>query len=141
MISSEECFARYGDPASEAHLVPFNVPFEIRFKDVPTQVYCNKDLVKPLAQALRNIVDRGLVSQLYSWDGCFALRRRRSSKGMSLHAWGLAVDVNYKTNLPAQTPSLSAEFVQCWKDAGFDWGGDAEVANGSHFQLAKFPED
>lgn len=140
MISSDECFERYGDPATESSMVSFNVPFELQFKCVPPTVYCNKDLVKPLTNALKNIVERGLTHQIHSWDGCFELRRRRSSKGMSLHAWGLAVDVNYKTNLPANIPTLSEEFVQCWKDAGFDWGGDAEIANGSHFQLAKFPE-
>ena len=32
-------------------------------------------------------------------------------------------------------PTLSAGFVKCFKDAGFDWGGDWSIRDGMHFQL------
>jgi len=34
---------------------------------------------------------------------------------------------------------MSHELVQCFKDAGFDWGGDWTRPDGMHFQLAKLP--
>jgi hypothetical protein len=56
---------------------------------------------------------------------------------MSLHSWGLAIDVNAFENGLNQTPKLSAGFVKCFTDAGFDWGGTWQRKDGMHFQLSK----
>jgi len=38
----------------------------------PTRhIYCNKDIAPVLLQALQNVRDRGLVSELKTFDGCF----------------------------------------------------------------------
>jgi hypothetical protein len=56
---------------------------------------------------------------------------------MSLHSWGIAVDVNAFSNGLGKEPTLSAGFVKCFTDAGFDWGGVWKRKDGMHFQLAK----
>jgi hypothetical protein len=72
---------------------------------------------------------------------CFNIRSSRGGASASLHSWGLAVDVNAAWNSYGQRATLSEGFVQCWKDAGFDWGGDWETCpDGMHFQLARWPE-
>jgi hypothetical protein len=56
---------------------------------------------------------------------------------MSLHSWGVAVDVNAAWNGLGKPSTLTPEFVKCWTDAGFEWGGKWARVDAMHFQLAK----
>lgn len=139
MITSTQCLERYGKPAEEKAMVLYDVPKELEIGAIPKRVYCNKDLVKPLEQAFKNIVDRGLAGQLKTWDGCFNIRAKKSGLSASLHSWGLAIDINAAWNGFKQKPTMSKELVACFKDAGFAWGGDWLVKDGMHFELKEFP--
>ncbi len=55
---------------------------------------------------------------------------------MSLHSWGIAIDVNAAWNGLNKEPVLSAGFVKCFTDAGFEWGGTWKRKDGMHFQLS-----
>jgi hypothetical protein len=55
---------------------------------------------------------------------------------MSLHSWGIAIDVNAAWNGLGKEPTLTPEFVKCFTDAGFDWGGTWKRKDGMHFQLS-----
>jgi hypothetical protein len=140
MITSAQCLERYGKPELEKDMVLFDVPKELELGVIPKRVYCNKDLVKPLTQAFKNIIDRGLVDQLKTWDGCFNIRNKKSGLSPSLHSWGFAIDINAAWNGFNKKPTMSKELVQCFKDAGFEWGGDWKVKDGMHFQLKEFPK-
>ena len=139
MITSKQALARYGDPKLEEGMVLFDVPTHLEIGVIPKKVYCNKDLVKPLTQAFTNLIERKLVGELKTWDGCFSIRKVRGGQSMSLHSWGLAIDVNASWNGLGKEPQLSSEFVKCFIDAGFDWGGNFSRKDGMHFQLAKLP--
>jgi hypothetical protein len=116
------------------------VPPELVRGKIPKKVYCNSDLVAPLERAFRNVVGRGLVDQLHTWDGCFSVRRKRGgSSYMSLHSWGVAIDLNAKENCMGHKPKLSPEFVACFTDAGLEWGGKWHTPDGMHFQLSRSP--
>lgn len=138
MVTSAQCLAKYGQPSeSNKCMMLWDVPTELEIGVIPKRIYCNKDLVAPLAQAFKNLIATGAVSELKTWDGCFNIRKMRGLKSMSLHSWGIAVDVNAFENGLNQTPKLSAKFVKCFTDAGFDWGGTWQRKDGMHFQLAK----
>lgn len=137
MISSKECLAKYGMPEREIAMVLWNVPAHMEIGQIPKRIYCNKDMVKPLERALTNLIERGLVSQLKTWDGCFNIRKKRGATSPSLHSWGVAIDVNAAWNRFGCSPSCSKEFVKCFTDAGFHWGGEWRKPDGMHFQLAK----
>lgn len=93
-------------------------------------------MVPHLEQAFKNLVERGLVDELRTWDGCFCIRRKRGgSSSLSLHSWGVAVDVNAKENPMGQKPVLSPGFVKCFTDAGLEWGGAWHTPDGMHFQM------
>ena len=140
VITSRQCFGRYGAPEREAAMVLWDVPVELEIGVIPKRIYCNRDMARPLQQAFQNLVSTGCVSELKTWDGCFNIRKKRGAASTSLHAWGVAIDVNAAWNGFGKKPTLSAAFVKCFTSAGFDWGGDWGRPDGMHFQLSKFPE-
>lgn len=139
MVTSAQARNKYGDPLLEKCMVVWDVPTNLEIGVIPKKIYCNKDLIAPLQQAFKNLIDTGKVSELKTWDGCFNIRKKRGLSSMSLHSWGLAIDVNAAWNQLNMTPTLSAGFVKCFTDAGFDWGGTWTRKDGMHFQLSKLP--
>ena len=119
-------------------ITSFDVPTELEIGFIPKKIYCNKLIVEPLKAAFKNLIDRKFVSELKTWDGCYQVRKMRGLSSQSLHSWGLAVDLNQSTNQLGKQPTLSAGFVKCFTDAGFDWGGVWQRKDGMHFQLSKF---
>jgi len=139
MVTSAQCLKKWGDPAivenELKYMTVWDVPTHLEIGVIPKKLYCNKQIVAPLIQAFTNLIDRKLVNELKTWDGCFNVRRKRGLKSMSLHSWGIAIDVNAAWNGLHKTPQLSAGFVKCFTDAGFDWGGTWTRKDGMHFQL------
>lgn len=138
MVTSSDCLKKYGQPAADNKcLTIYDVPAELEIGLIPKKIYCNKDLIAPLDKAFRNLIARGFVKEIKTWDGCFNIRKMRGLSSMSLHSWGVAVDINAFENGLNQVPKLSPGFVKCFTDAGFDWGGTWQRKDGMHFQLAK----
>jgi hypothetical protein len=137
MVTSAQALKKYGDPNLQKSLVLFDVPTELEIGLIPKRIYCNKDLVAPLTQAFKNLIATGHVKEIKTWDGCFNIRKKRGLTSMSLHSWGIAVDINAFENGLGKTPKLSSGFVKCFTDAGFDWGGTWTRKDGMHFQLSK----
>lgn len=137
MITSAECLRVIGPPELEKDMVLWDVPAELEMGVIPKRLYCNKRMVLPLTNAFKNIINRKLVGQLKTWDGCFNIRKKRGASSLSLHSWGLAIDINAAWNGFGKSPTMSKELVACFTDAGFDWGGLWRRADGMHFQLGK----
>ena len=136
MLTSQQCYNKYEEPsASNPCMVLWDVPKELEIGLIPKKMYCNKDMVTPLSKAFKNLIDTGHVSELKTYDGCFNIRKKRGLSTMSLHSWGVAIDVNAFENGLGVEPKLSAGFVKCFTDAGFDWGGLWRRKDGMHFQL------
>jgi hypothetical protein len=136
MVTSAQALKKYGDPTLERSMVVWDVPTELEIGVIPKKIYCNRDMVTPLTNAFKNLISRGFVKELKTWDGCFNLRKKRGLKSMSLHSWGIAVDLNAAWNGLGKTPTLSSEFVKCFTDVGFEWGGHwSGRVDGMHFQL------
>ena len=135
MVTSSQALKKYGDPTKENNLIVWDVPPNLEVGVIPKKLYCNKDIVVPLSQAFKNLIDTGNVAELKTFDGCFNIRKKRGLSSMSLHSWGIAIDVNAAWNALGATPTLSAAFVKCFTDAGFEWGGNWTRKDGMHFQL------
>lgn len=139
MVTSQQCINKFGEPTPEFernHMVLWDVPTELEIGVIPKRIYCNKLMVDPLKQAFSNLIHRGFVKELKTWDGCFNIRKMRGLNSMSLHSWGIAIDVNAAWNGLNKTPTLTLGFVKCFTDAGFDWGGLWKRQDGMHFQLS-----
>jgi hypothetical protein len=139
MITSKQCQERYGVPELEKAMQLWHVPETLQIATIPKRIYCNKDLVEPLHEALHNIRERDRGVLVKSWDGCFNIRRKRGAASMSLHSWGVAIDINAAWNRFGQKSTMPMALVKCFTDAGFEWGGYWSVPDGMHFQLAEFP--
>lgn len=140
MVTSAQCIAKWGDPANKKnevrYMVLWDVPTELEIGVIPKKLYCNKIMIEPLSKAFKNLIDRGFVKELKTFDGCFNIRKKRGLNSMSLHSWAIAIDVNAAWNALGAEPKLSNGFVKCFTDAGFDWGGLWKRKDGMHFQLA-----
>lgn len=138
MLTSQQCQKKYGAPAeNNPCMTLWDVPTELETGIIPNRLYTNKDMIKPLSAAFKNLIDTGALDELKTWDGCFNIRKKRGLVSLSLHSWGVAVDVNAFSNGLGKKPTLSAKFVKCFTDAGFEWGGYWKTRpDGMHFQLA-----
>lgn len=139
MITSKDCLQKYGDPNLQRNMVVWDVPTELEVGVIPKKLYCNKDLIPALTKAFQNLKDSGAYNFLKTFDGCFNIRKMRGLTSMSIHSWGLALDFNAFENQLNQVPKMHPLIVKCFKDAGFDWGGDWKRLDGMHFQLSKLP--
>lgn len=147
LLTADDCFKKYGAPELEKSMVLWDVPQILEVGVIPKKLYCNKDLIEPLSKALAALIRTGKVSELKTWAGCFNIRGKRSNPmSYSLHSWGVAIDMNPSHNAmgftrdqlikTGKTP-FSPEFVKCFTDNSFDWGGDWKNPDCMHFQLSK----
>jgi hypothetical protein len=137
MVTSQQALKKYGDPNKQLNMVVWDVPGYLEIGIIPKKIYCNRDMMAPLTQAFTNLISTNHVTELKTYDGCFNIRKKRGLTSMSLHSWGIAIDLNAFENSLNQTPKLSPGFVKCFTDAGFEWGGTWKRKDGMHFQLAK----
>ncbi|MGQ0678376.1 MAG: M15 family metallopeptidase [Actinomycetota bacterium] len=101
---------------------------------------CHKAMFPQLEAALTEIQDRGLAGLINpgEFGGCHVPRfiGHDSGKGISMHAWGLALDINVPSNLQGEPPQLDPRIVAVFESWGFRWGGRWSVPDGMHFELA-----
>jgi hypothetical protein len=100
-------------------------------------VTCHRRIIAPLRAALGEVARRGLARLVDPGDyaGCYAPRRIPGSGSLSLHAWGLAVDLNASRNPQGSKPSQDRRLVRIMERHGFSWGGRwPTVPDGMHFE-------
>ena len=56
LLSSSDCFKKYGSPELEKGMTLWDVPKELEIGVIPKRLYCNKDLIAPLTKALQNLI-------------------------------------------------------------------------------------
>lgn len=148
-MTYEQAQIRYGDIKAGIWL---REPVWCDFLDVPEdigkswfnkyghtpvrKIYCNKDLQGPLLQSLENVKNRGLLSELKTFDGCFNIRGIRGENGvLSAHSYAIAIDINASENPLGGPAQMSMPFVRCFTDTGLNWGGAFHRCDPMHFSL------
>ncbi|HSJ21577.1 MAG TPA: M15 family metallopeptidase [Nocardioidaceae bacterium] len=122
---------------------PAWIAANIRTEPVPIlgNVTCHRVMLPQLRGALREVVSRGLASEIHpnEYGGCYVPRfiGRDPSKGLSLHTWGIAVDLNVPGNLRGVPGEINRDVVAIFKKWGFAWGGDWAWTDPMHFELAQ----
>jgi hypothetical protein len=88
-------------------------------------VRCHRAMVPHLRAALTELRRRGLARLVNPGDyaGCWAPRRIQPRGQLSLHAWGLAVDLNASRNPFRGRSHQDPRLVRIMERHGFTWGG------------------
>lgn len=104
-------------------------------------VRCHRIMIPQLNSALREISDAGLGGEIRPGDyaGCYVPRfiDRDPRRGLSMHAFGLAVDLNVSTNALGTRGDMHPTVVQIFEKWGFAWGGYWSRPDPMHFELAR----
>ncbi|HSV40106.1 MAG TPA: M15 family metallopeptidase [Nocardioidaceae bacterium] len=113
----------------------------IRTESVPIlgNVTCNKAVLPQLRAALTEVVQRGLADKIHpgEYAGCYYPRYigRDPVNGLSLHSWGIALDLNVPGNQRGTVGEMDRQVVGIFKKWGFAWGGDWSYTDPMHFEM------
>lgn len=156
MKTTAQYLKKFGTPnqTGKGYLVQVTLPYPMRLAwDKNTKVNkisCHKDIAKPLTDVFNDILKHYGLAELQRlgidlFGGCFNYRAMRGGSSWSVHAWGLAVDLDPERNLLKETaktarfarPEYKAMidifykhgFVSLGREKDYDW---------MHFQWNKF---
>jgi hypothetical protein len=141
-----ELKARFGEPAvglpygdDWVRLDPGFVRRHIVTRRVPVlgTVTCHRAMLPALRAAFTELARRGLARLVDPGDyaGCYAPRRIRPGGPLSLHAWGLAVDLNASANPYGGRSRQDPRLIRIMVRHGFTWGGDwPTIRDPMHFE-------
>ncbi|HET6560334.1 MAG TPA: M15 family metallopeptidase [Marmoricola sp.] len=134
-------FSYTNRPNGEISPDPAWVKAYVRTEEVPIlgTVTCNKAFLPQLRGALTEVVARGLADKIHpdEYAGCYYPRYigRDASNGLSLHSWGIAVDLNVPGNLRGTVGEIDRQVVAIFKRWGMAWGGDWSWTDPMHFEM------
>jgi hypothetical protein len=128
---------------SEADVVPVAIPQLAGVAGAPASgsVRFYKGATEDLEAAFKEIEEHGLISDILSWDGAFVPRTVRGRP--SIHAYGLAFDINAQWNSALrEAPAVGEKgsvrrLVPVFEKHGFRWGGNFARGDPTHFQWAR----
>jgi hypothetical protein len=144
MKTQAQLIAKFGNPSVDnitferKWMVLWVVPDSIRsfIPALPARIYLNRLIKDKLETTLTALIESGLHVEIKTWDGCFNIRKKRGLTTLSLHAFGLAVDLNAATNGLGKKVTWSDDFISVWRRNGWtcgaDWNGSHK--DGMHFQ-------
>jgi hypothetical protein len=105
------------------------------------EVTCNRIMIAPLFRALSEIEQKGLSELIRPDDygGCYVPRfiDRDPKNPLSMHAFGLALDLNVSTNLLGSQGDMDPRVVEIFNRWGFAWGGIWDRPDPMHFELSQ----
>jgi hypothetical protein len=113
----------------------------IRTETVPIigRVTCNKGMIPQLRAALTDVVRHGLAERIHpgQYGGCYVPRyiAHDPAKGLSLHTWGIAIDLNVPENQRGTVGRMDRTVVSIFEKWGFAWGGDWSYTDPMHFEM------
>ncbi|HEU0132553.1 MAG TPA: M15 family metallopeptidase [Mycobacteriales bacterium] len=101
------------------------------------RVTCHRLMLPQLRAALAEVQAAGLGDLVHSYDGCYVPRfiERDPSHPISLHTWGIAIDLDAASNQRGGRGTMDARVVAIFKRWGFRWGGDWSYTDPMHFEL------
>jgi hypothetical protein len=116
------------------------VAANIRTEQVPIlgSVTCHRAMLPQLRAVMIEIVQRGLADEIHpdEYAGCYYPRYIAGTTSLSLHSFGIALDVNVPGNLRGTVGEIDRDVVAIFKKWGFAWGGDWSYTDPMHFEMS-----
>jgi hypothetical protein len=100
------------------------------------RVRCHEALIEPLRAAMQELRDRGAEDAIDDYAGCWVPRTSGATGPLSSHAWGISIDFNAPANPYGAEPDQPDVLVEVMQQHGFLWGGEWDVPDAMHFELA-----
>ena len=111
--------------------------------DVPIlgSVRCHRMLIPALSGAMRELEQDGLASLVdpKAFTGCWVPVLLSTTGAPSRHAWGAAVDLNFRSNPTGVNSVQDPRLVEILERWGFTWGGRWLVPDPSYFEYLRPP--
>lgn len=129
-----------------AHLTTIEPPYQMFFGVTPIKrITCNKAIATPLLAALIGIEqlyktpDEIAKHGMDQYSGCFNFRPKRGGSSLSMHAYGVAIDMDAAHNPFRSTKfTMPLEVVAIFQAQGAEWGGGwKHSTDAMHFQWAR----
>jgi len=73
---------------------------------------------------------------LDQFGGGYVYRKVVGGKLLSMHSWGIAIDINPARNALGTAGTMPDWYVKIWEDRGWTWGGRFSRKDPMHFQFA-----
>ena len=121
------------DPAwVREHVVEADVP-------IIGVVRCHRAIVDELRAVLLELEQRNLAYLVApdQYEGCFVPRLISPDGGVSRHAWGVALDVNWAKNRQGETGTQDTRLIDAMTAHGFTWSGPWLVPDPAHFEWVR----
>lgn len=104
-------------------------------------VTCHRLVFPQLHAAMSDIAEEGLAAEVdpSEYGGCYVPRfiDRDPGKPLSMHAFGLAFDINVSTNHLGTGGDQHPRVVEILERWGFEWGGRWSRPDPMHFELVR----
>ena len=103
-----------------------------------SRIRVHQAILQPTHRALKAIHEAGLWDELRTFDGAYNFRSKRTSRRLSLHCWGVALDFNASEDPQGDEQIDMAEgVVRAFEHEGFEWGGRWATPDPMHYQYAR----
>jgi hypothetical protein len=111
----------------------------IRTERVPIlgRVTCHRVMLPQLRAALAEVVAAGLRDAIHpdEYAGCYYPRYIAGTTRLSLHSFGIALDLNTRGNQRGTVGEIDRGVVAIFQRWGFTWGGDWAYTDPMHFEM------
>ncbi|MCZ4244987.1 M15 family metallopeptidase [Pedobacter punctiformis] len=153
MLTSKQAILKYGMPnkTGSGYLVSIKLPYPM-YLNWETKTYinsfqCHKSVANQLVAIFTDILNHYGIEeikrlQIDDYGGCFNYRVMRGGSELSIHSWGLAIDLDPDRNLLKET-SKTARFarpeykpmIDIFYKHGFESLGREKNYDWMHFQV------
>jgi len=156
MKTTAQYKSKFGLPTQNGtgYLTQIELPFPLRIawdkKTSVKKITCNKAIAEPLKSVFNDILKTYGLAKIQElgidlFGGCFNFRQMRGGTNYSVHAWGLAIDLDPERNQLKETAKTARfarpeykpmidifykhGFISLGREKNYDW---------MHFQWDKF---
>lgn len=119
-------FVRILGDWQKENIVPMYIPLFHPKTNKQLKIHCHKKVHNNLLHLFSTYVVQGYAEAYpIRMIGCFAARHKMSNpkRSLSLHAYGVAVDINWDKNKVGSSGDIPAGIVALFKQFGWSWGG------------------
>jgi len=116
--------------------LPFPIPYSVNPATMITKIAVHKKLAPLFLAVFSDIQAQGLQGSVKTYGGGYVARMKRGQAKPSTHTWGIAIDLNDRTNAMGTAGDIDPALVALFEGYGFVWGGRWGGANKDpmHFQ-------